>query len=242
MTRRGLTRRAHVLLGSIAALLIVVGATALVIAFRAQREAPRPPPDAAGSYGRVPTSSTSSSPFPPPTGSSAPSAPPTQGPETHGPVLPGARPTQLRIPAIGVHESLIELGLDRNRQIEVPPLSEHSQPGWYRNSPAPGQLGPSIILGHVDSARYGPAVFFKLGALRKGDTVDITRADHVVAVFRIDAVAQYPKNEFPSLTVYGNTDHAALRLITCGGSFDSSSGNYRDNIIAFASLVSSHPA
>jgi hypothetical protein len=85
-------------------------------------------------------------------------------------------------------------------------------------------------------------VFFKLGALKPGDTVSVTRADHSVAVFSVIAVAEYPKNQFPTLTVYGNTNNAALRLITCGGKFDLSSHNYEDNIVAFASLVSSHPA
>jgi sortase (surface protein transpeptidase) len=95
-------------------------------------------------------------------------------------------------------------------------------------------------LGHVDSAAQGPSVFFNLGDLRPGDEVLVTRADGLVAVFSVDGVRRYPKDHFPTLLVYGNTDHAALRLITCGGSFDYATGHYVDNIVVFASLVGSH--
>jgi len=148
----------------------------------------------------------------------------------------------LSIPAIGVDSTLIQLGLNADRTVQVPPLGADSKAGWYRYSPSPGQLGPSILLGHIDSAKYGPGVFYKLGALRKGNTVSVRRADNTVAVFSIDAVVKYPKDQFPTLTVYGNTDHAALRLITCGGKFDFSAHSYEDNIVAFASLISSHKA
>ena len=85
-------------------------------------------------------------------------------------------------------------------------------------------------------------MFFRLGALKPGDLVDITLADRRAAVFKITGVRLYPKDQFPVATVYGNTDYAALRLITCGGSFDEHSHHYRSNIVAFASLVSSQPA
>ncbi|HLE38339.1 MAG TPA: sortase, partial [Acidimicrobiia bacterium] len=96
-----------------------------------------------------------------------------------------------------------------------------------------------VILGHVDSVTGGPSVFFNLGALQPGDEVLVTRADGLVAVFSVDKVARYPKEQFPTLLVYGNTDHAALRLITCGGDYDRATGSYLDNIIVFASLVGS---
>ena len=141
-----------------------------------------------------------------------------------------------------MNTDLLQLGLNPDHSVQVPPLSRHSEAGWYRYSPTPGQLGPSVILGHVDSAEYGPAVFFRLGALRPGHTLSITRADHTTAVFRIDRVVSYPKDHFPTLEVYGNTNTAALRLITCGGKFDPSTRNYESNIVAYASLISSHPA
>ena len=170
------------------------------------------------------------------------SASPLSSSPPSGPVLPAAVPTTLSIPAIGVRHSLIRLGENRDGTLQVPPLSEVATPGWDRYSPAPGQAGPSVVVGHVDSAAAGRGVFYDLGALRPGDTVSITRADRTVAVFRIDGVSRYPKNAFPTLKVYGNTPDAQLRLITCGGPFDPHAGSYLDNIVAYATLTSSHRA
>ena len=96
-----------------------------------------------------------------------------------------------------------------------------------------------MILGHVDSATAGPAIFYRLGTLRAGDTAMVTRADHTVAVFRVDSVEKYAKASFPTLQVFGDTDHAALRLITCGGAFNPSQQSYEDNIVVYAHLASS---
>jgi hypothetical protein len=233
------------ILAGVAALLVAAGALALVVGLRAQRSAPQPPASEAGTYAAGPPRSSPGSTLPPstsPAGRAGLPSTPTAPAKPVGPILAAATPTRLRIPAIGVDKDLISLGLNPDHSVQVPPLDANSQPGWYRYSPTPGQLGPAVILGHIDSAKYGPGVFFKLGALRKGDTVSITRADHTVAVFRVEAVAEYPKDHFPTLTVYGNTDHAALRLITCGGKFDFSARSYEDNIVAFASLIASHPA
>ncbi len=151
-------------------------------------------------------------------------------------------PVVLDLPSIGVHSNLLTLGLNPDHTVQVPPLGPVSQAGWYTDSPTPGQLGPSILLGHIDSAQYGPGVFFKLGALEPGDPVEVTRTDHIVAVFRVDRVVSYPKASFPSLEVYGNTPNAQLRLITCGGVFDRAARSYENNIVAYASLVSTRPA
>jgi sortase (surface protein transpeptidase) len=148
----------------------------------------------------------------------------------------------VEVPAIGVSSDLLDLGQQSDGTVEVPPLAADSQAGWYRYSPTPGEQGPSVLLGHVDSAEYGPGIFYDLGALRPGDEVTVTREDGTAAVFAVDRVVSYPKDEFPTLEVYGNTDNAALRLITCGGAFDASTRNYVDNIVVFASLVSSHPS
>ncbi|WP_084614344.1 class F sortase [Nakamurella lactea] len=164
-------------------------------------------------------------------------------PDLTGPVLPASAPVSLSIPTIGVDAPLIDLGLNADGSVQVPDLNDpDSKPGWYKNSPTPGSAGPSIILGHIDSAKYGPGVFYRLGTLKPGDTVDIGRADGTVAVFRIDGVRSYGKDDFPTLEVYGNIDHAGLRLITCGGTFDPGSGHYESNIVAYATLVSSHRA
>jgi sortase (surface protein transpeptidase) len=163
------------------------------------------------------------------------------GPIITGPVLPESAPVSLSVPAIGVNTPLLRLGLNSDGTIQVPPLDDpDSKAGWYDRSPAPGTPGPAIILGHVDSAKYGPGVFYRLGDLKPGERIDITRTDGTVAVFRIDAVRSYSKSDFPTLQVYGNIDHAGLRLITCGGEFDSDAHSYENNIVVYASLQSSH--
>ena len=162
---------------------------------------------------------------------------------TRGLLLPASPPVSLAVPAIGVTSPLIDLGLNPDNTVQVPDLDDpDSKAGWYEYSPTPGSLGPAIILGHIDSKKYGPGVFYNLGKLKPGDTVDVTRKDGKVAVFRIDGVRSYPKDNFPTQEVYGNLDHAGLRLITCGGVFDPDKGSYESNIVAFASLASVHPA
>ncbi len=101
-------------------------------------------------------------------------------------------------------------------------------------------LGPAVIVGHLDSMN-GPSVFYRLGNLRKQDTVLVNRTDGRVAVFAVDDVRRFSKRDFPTKLVYGDTDHAALRLITCGGSIDLTTGHYRDNVVVFASLVGVRP-
>ena len=230
------SRRARPRVAVVALLLVLVGAAALTVGLRAQRHAPQPPASAG-----VPLTTLTSSPSPAAASPAAGGgAAPAAAPATRGPLLGAAVPVRVSIPAIGVSSSLLQLGLNPDRTVQVPPLSADSQAGWYRYSPTPGQLGPAVLLGHVDSAEYGPGVFFKLGALRPGDSVTVDRADHRAAVFRVERVVSYPKDHFPTLEVYGNTDHAALRLITCGGKFDLSTHNYESNIVAYASLVSSH--
>jgi hypothetical protein len=213
--------------------LLVAGILALVVGLRAQQSAPQPPPSAASPVSVVP--STSGTPSAGPTGAGRTS------PHTRGPILARSLPVRLAIPAIGVDTTVQQLGLNPDGSVQVPPLGRDSQAGWYKYSPAPGELGPSVILGHIDSAAYGPGVFFRLGDLRQRDRISITLADHTVAVFEVERVVEYRKTQFPTLAVYGNTDHAALRLITCGGTFDPSRHSYESNIVAYAALVSSHP-
>jgi sortase (surface protein transpeptidase) len=151
--------------------------------------------------------------------------------------MPASRPVSIAIPAIHVNASLLRLGRAADNTLEVPPPGRHyDDAGWYRYSPTPGELGPSVIVGHVDSAKNGPSVFWRLATLKKKDRVKVTRTDGSVAVFEVDDVRLFRKKAFPTQLVYGNTDHAALRLITCGGPFDSA-GHYRDNVVVLASLV-----
>ncbi|WP_165825801.1 class F sortase [Actinomycetospora cinnamomea] len=153
--------------------------------------------------------------------------------------LPASPPVRLDVPAAGVHSDLMNLGLRADGTVEVPPHGdrEASRAGWYRHSPTPGERGPAVLLGHVDSAEDGPAVFFELGGLRPGDTATVWRADGRGAVFRVTGVAVHPKDRFPTEDVYGDTPGAELRLITCGGVFDPESGSYTDNVVVDAVLI-----
>jgi sortase (surface protein transpeptidase) len=146
-------------------------------------------------------------------------------------------PVHLDIPAIGVSTSIMALGLDADGTIAVPPLRRDAPAGWYRYLATPGEVGPAVILGHVDTARDGPAVFYRLRDLRRGDTIAVRRLDGSTAVFTVSQVTRYPKHAFPTEAVYGAVDHPALRLITCGGSFDPIHRQYRGNVIAYAALT-----
>jgi hypothetical protein len=152
-----------------------------------------------------------------------------------------SNPVALDIPSIGVHSVVQYVGQAADGSIAAPaPGPHYNEAAWYKYSPTPGALGPAVILGHVDSAAEGPSVFFRLGELRPGDRVSVDRADGSTAVFVVDDVSRYPKNNFPTRLVYGDIDHAGLRILTCGGAFDDSTGHYEDNIVVFASLASSH--
>ncbi len=150
-------------------------------------------------------------------------------------------PVSVAVPAIGVSSKLLSLGLTSAHSIQVPPLTPAgvAEAGWYDRGVTPGQVGPAIIVGHVDSYQ-GPGVFYRLGALRPGDHVEVTRKNGTVAVFKINAVDEYAKNHFPARQVYGDVDYPGLRLITCGGRFDDQTRHYLSNIVVYATLVSSH--
>jgi len=147
-------------------------------------------------------------------------------------------PVVLSIPAIGLDLPLTQLGLNADRTVQVP--SDPQQPGWYRLGPTPGELGSAVILGHVDSYR-GPAVFYRLHTLRPGDQVAVTRADGTVVRFAVQAVATYPKTQFPARQVYGSRGYSALQLVTCGGEFDRKAHSYRSNVVVYTSLISPAP-
>jgi hypothetical protein len=160
------------------------------------------------------------------------------GPLPEGPAPLGRSvPVTLDVPAVGVHASLRTLGLNPDGTVEVPPLGSPDA-GWYENSPTPGEPGPAVVLGHVDSARSGPGVFFDLRAAAPGDAIAVTRANGSVARFRVDRIGTYPKSAFPTAEVYGDLDHPGLRLITCGGHFDRAARSWTDNVIVYASAAS----
>jgi Sortase domain len=148
---------------------------------------------------------------------------------------PAALPVSLAIPAIDLRSNLTRLGVTAQGTLQVP--SSTSVAGWYTGSPRPGDVGSSIIAGHIDSVQ-GPGVFFRLRLLRPGDLVYVRQADGRLAVFRVTLVRSYPKNHFPTAAVYGPAPDAELRLITCGGLFDYATGSYLSNVVAYTTEVS----
>ncbi len=145
------------------------------------------------------------------------------------------RPVAVSIPALDVAGPLEDLVADpQTRELSAP--NDPSRAGWYAAGVVPGDQGPAVIGGHVDSRR-GPGVFFELRTLKPGDLIDVTRSDGRIARFSVIAVALYPKDAFPTLAVYGPTSGPELRLVTCGGTFDRSVRSYKDNVVVDAALV-----
>lgn len=205
-----------------AALLAGAGATALGVALNS---ASTPPPS--------PTAAQS--------GTLSQAAPPHAAP-AQPLALTSAKPVKVTIPAIGVDATVDSLGLNADGTVQVP--DQPMDAGWYDGSATPGQIGAAVLLGHVDFKTTGPAVFYRLGALKPGDPVTVAREDGTSATFTVTAVREFPKDAFPTAEVYQATGGAAeLRLITCG-SWDANQGAYTGNTVAFATLtaVSRPPA
>jgi LPXTG-site transpeptidase (sortase) family protein len=157
-------------------------------------------------------------------------------PSSVAPALARSASTQIEIPAIGVRAPVMQVGQNSDGTVQVPPLDNHNLAAWYDGSVAPGQDGSSVILGHVDTYQ-GPSVFYNIKNLRRGDTIDVVRADGSTAVFTVIGVEKVLKSSFPTGDVYSNVAYPALRLITCGGPFDSGRGSYLDNIVVYAYLT-----
>ncbi|MFK0115237.1 class F sortase [Streptomyces sp. NPDC090994] len=144
-------------------------------------------------------------------------------------------PVRLRIPAIGVDTPVVRLGPAPDGSVRVPPVRAHDPAGWYEHSPTPGQVGPSVVLGHVTVGEYGDGVFRRLAELRRGDRA-VARLENGTAVtFQVTAVRTVAKSDFPTEEVYGDVDRPELRLITCGGA--RTGDGYADNVIVFAARV-----
>lgn len=196
--------------GAAGVTLLAGGVITIAVAVLAQQHAPAPSAAAAGRIGSV----------------------------AKGPALHRSVPVSVSIPAIGVRSRLLQLGLNRDGTIAVPSLlTDAGQAAWYKYSVTPGQIGTAVIEGHVDNYR-GPAVFFRLGALRPGDRIDVTLADGVTAVFRVTGVRAYAKQKFPTKIFYGRAGYAALHLVTCGGTFDYTTRHYLSSVVVFAALSS----
>lgn len=162
---------------------------------------------------------------------------------TTGAELGYALPVHVDIPRVGLHADVIRVGLTPAGAIDVPPLDQALKAGWYDGGPAPGQIGAAVIDGHVDSNQIPSphqGAFYQLGLVGIGDTVEVTRADHEIAVYQVDQVQSVSKLEFPTTRVYSPVTFAALRLITCGGDFDNAAHSYLNNVIIYAHLTGSH--
>ncbi|HEY5837242.1 class F sortase, partial [Streptomyces sp.] len=159
----------------------------------------------------------------------------------HAP-LPAAEPVRVDIASIGLHAQVVGRGL-RDGTVDPPPYDTPEVAGWYRDGPAPGSPGAALIVGHVDT-KTGPAVFYHLGAVRRGAPIDVTRTDGTVARFSVEAVETVLKDEFDPDRVYGPdpTGRPDLRLITCGGSFDPTAQAYSANVVVYATLTGSRPS
>jgi hypothetical protein len=152
---------------------------------------------------------------------------------TSGPLMGSSAPVKVTIPKLGITTGVMALGLLPDGSMAVPPNADIV--GWFTGAPTPGSLGPAVLAGHEDwNGKDG--AFAHIGHLRAGDQIVVNRADGSVAVFAVTKVLEYQKTQFPTQAVYGPIDRAGLRLITCGGPFDSSTHHYRDNVIAFADL------
>ena len=153
------------------------------------------------------------------------------------PALPPSPPDRVRIPSIHVDAPLTALALTASGSLDVPPATRKNLAGWYEAGTTPGETGTAIVAGHVDNAE-GPAVFYDLGALRRGSAIEVDRRDGSVAVFTVDAVEVYDAKDFPDEKVYGAARRPELRVITCGGGYSRSTG-YRGNVVVFAHLTGS---
>lgn len=153
------------------------------------------------------------------------------------PALPRSTPESVHIPAIEVTSSLHPLGLNDDGTLAVPSGERYDEAAWYDGSPTPGEVGPAVIEGHVTSQGSTPSVFFELGALQIGDTVEVSRQDGTVVTFEVYAIDDFAKDDFPTTAVYGNTDGAELRLITCVGDYDTQARAHVSNLVVFASIT-----
>ncbi len=222
-SRNSISARAIVTI--VAGLLALVGAVTVVVAV-SRHNSPPPKPVASAAGNIASPTTTTSVPIP---GGLTPSS---VAPKPTG--LGFSPPAEITVPSLGIDSTLVRLDRNADGSVEVP-TSFHVA-GWYEHSVSPGQVGPSVILGHVDS-KSGPGIFYKVGLLQPGAKVVVKRDDGKLVNYVITGVRQYPKTGFPTIDVYGDTAVPTIRLITCGGAFDSATGHYVSNIVAFGQLA-----
>lgn len=165
------------------------------------------------------------------------SSPPPAKEATSVKPLPKSTPTHISVSSVGIDAPITPVGQDAEGSIEMPPLFDWTT-GWYKYSPTPGEVGPSIIVGHVDTYK-GISVFWKLRDVKQGDVIEITRADGSTVKFRVSGLKQFEQANFPTQEVYGNLKYPGLRLITCGGSFNQQTESYTQNTVVYAFMIKS---
>ncbi|GAA3772331.1 class F sortase [Streptomyces chiangmaiensis] len=156
------------------------------------------------------------------------------------PALPPSPPDRIRIPSLRVDAPLTGLGLTSTGNLQAPPAADKNLAGWYEHGATPGESGTAVVAGHVDTTA-GPAVFYDLGALKKGSTIDVHRRDGSTAIFTVYAVKVFQGKNFPDDKVYGPAARPELRVITCGGGYSRRTG-YQGNVVVFARLAAGHRA
>jgi sortase (surface protein transpeptidase) len=147
------------------------------------------------------------------------------------PSLPRSIPTTVSLPSIGVNANVVSVGQNSDGSIEVPGPNDV---GWYNLGPTPGEIGPAIMVGHVDYVTTGAAVFWNLRNMQPGDTLKVARQDGKTVAFKVEKVESYGQDNFPTQEVYGNISYAGLRLITCTGDFNYLTHHYSDNLVVYA--------
>lgn len=160
-----------------------------------------------------------------PDSTAAATSPPSSG------AGPSGRPVRVKVPDLGIDAPVILLGLDPHQALEVP--SNATDTGWWTGGSVPGTIGPAVLAGHVNYKGQA-GVFQKIGRMEPGDRVEVTLDDGTATAFVVHRVEQHAKNDFPTDAVYGPTPGSELRLVTCGGDFNESSGHYDDNIVVYA--------
>lgn len=154
------------------------------------------------------------------------------------PGMPSSQPASFSIPALDRQAKIIKTGLRDDRTLEVPPEHEGAPASWFKGSPTPGEVGASVLLGHVNSLADESGVFYNLEKLGNGDKISVTREDGTTANFKVYKSELYPKDEFPTKAVYYPTDRPELRLITCDG-FTETSGEFEKNLVIYAKFTGS---
>lgn len=142
---------------------------------------------------------------------------------------------RVRIKGIQVDAPIMPVGLDTDGWVDAPPPEDPNLAGWFTGAVSPGEKGTAVVVGHVDN-QQGPAVFYGLGSLKKGNHVEVRRKDKKTAIFQIYGIEVFEKENFPGKRVYGNSGTPELRVITCGGGFSKQAG-YDGNVVVFARLI-----